>query len=75
MSIKFFIWGGVFWVGGGGEFRFYFYGRTDFSDLCRVHVHSSQKSSDFMPRRALSDRAADMFRACSPETYHTRIMR
>ena len=27
--------GGVFWVlgGGGGECRFYFYGRADFSDL------------------------------------------
>ena len=36
MSIKFLVFrGGVFWVlgGGGGECRFYFYGRADFSDL------------------------------------------
>ena len=35
MSIKFLILGGVFWVwgGGGGECRFYFYGRRDFSDF------------------------------------------
>ena len=35
MSIKFLLLGGggVFWVlGGGGECRFYFYGRTDFSE-------------------------------------------
>ena len=33
MSIKFLVLGGgVFWVFGGGECRFYFYGRTDFSD-------------------------------------------
>ena len=30
MSIKFRVLGGVFW--GGGECRFYFYGREDFSD-------------------------------------------
>ena len=33
--------GGVFWdlfwdLGGGGECRFYFYGRDDFSDFCRL---------------------------------------
>ena len=36
MSIKFLLLGGggVFWVfGGGGECRFYFYGREDFSDM------------------------------------------
>ena len=35
MSIKFLVLGGgVFWVwGGGGECRFYFYGRADFSDI------------------------------------------
>ena len=35
MSIKFLVLGGgVFWVfGGGGECRFYFYGRADFSDF------------------------------------------
>ena len=30
--------GGVFWVlggGGGGECRFYFYGRADFSEVCQ----------------------------------------
>ena len=34
--------GGVFWVfGGGGECRFYLYGRADFSDFWLVtHVHS-----------------------------------
>ena len=34
MSVKFpFFLGGGFWVlGGGGECRFYFYGRADFSD-------------------------------------------
>ena len=33
MSIKFLVLeGGVFWVLGGGECRFYFYGRADFSD-------------------------------------------
>ena len=33
MSIKFLVLGGgVFWVLGGGG-RFYFYGRTDFSDF------------------------------------------
>ena len=33
MSIKFLVrGGGVFWVLGGGECRFYFYGRADFSD-------------------------------------------
>ena len=35
MSIKFLVLGGggVFWVlGGGGECRFYFYGRGDFSE-------------------------------------------
>ena len=35
MSIKFLVLGGgVFCVLGGGECRFYFYGRADFSDLC-----------------------------------------
>ena len=34
MSIKFLVLGGVFWAfGGGGECRFYFYGREDFSDF------------------------------------------
>ena len=35
MSIKFLVLGGggVFWVLGGGECRFYFYGREDFSEL------------------------------------------
>ena len=35
MPIKFLVLGGVvFWVfGGGGECRFYFYGREDFSDF------------------------------------------
>ena len=35
MSIKFLLLGGggVFWVLGGGECRFYFYGRADFSDF------------------------------------------
>ena len=32
MSIKFLVFGGGFWVW-GGECRFYFYGRGDFSDL------------------------------------------
>ena len=38
MSIKFLVLGGGgilgfgFWGGGGGECRFYFYGRADFSD-------------------------------------------
>ena len=34
MSIKFLVLGGggVFWVFGGGECRFYFYGRADSSD-------------------------------------------
>ena len=30
--------GGVFWVLGGGECRFYFYGRADFSDF-PPHTH------------------------------------
>ena len=34
MSIKFLVLGGgVFWVLGGGEGRFYFYGRGDFSEI------------------------------------------
>ena len=36
MSVKFPFFGGGFW-GGGGECRFYFYGRADFSEKCRVH--------------------------------------
>ena len=32
MPIKFLVLGGVFWLL-GGECRFYFYGREDFSDL------------------------------------------
>ena len=32
MSIKFLVFGGGIWVWGGGECRFYFYGRADFSD-------------------------------------------
>ena len=34
MSTKFLLLGGGVW-GGGGECRFYFYGREDFSDLNR----------------------------------------
>ena len=33
MSIKFLLLFWVFWGGGGGECRFYFCGREDFSDL------------------------------------------
>ena len=39
MSIKFLVLGGgVFWVfgGGGGECRFYFYGRAEFSEISKV---------------------------------------
>ena len=39
MSIKFLVLGGVFWVffwGGGGKCRFYFYGREDFSESYKV---------------------------------------
>ena len=32
MSIKFLVLGGVFWVRGGRECRFYFYGRGAFSE-------------------------------------------
>ena len=32
MSIKFLVLGGVFWGFGGGECRFYVYGRADFSE-------------------------------------------
>ena len=39
MSVKFPFFGGGFW-GGGGECRFYFYGRADFSDLKNFHQHS-----------------------------------
>ena len=43
MSIKFrVLGGGVFWVlGGGGECRFYFYGRGDFSDKMRFAKRGS----------------------------------
>ena len=39
MPIKFLVLGGgVFWVfgGGGGKRQLYFYGRSDFSDLCQT---------------------------------------
>ena len=32
MPSKFLVWGGYFGLLGGGECRFYFYGREDFSD-------------------------------------------
>ena len=33
MSVKFPLFWAGFWGGGGGECRFYFYGRADFSDF------------------------------------------
>ena len=39
MSIKFLVLGGgILGFLGGGECRFYFYGREDFSDIGRVQV-------------------------------------
>ena len=47
ISIKFLVsGGGVFGVlGGGGECRFYFYGREDFSELSGTFSHSQRKTS------------------------------
>ena len=37
--------GGILGLGGGGECRFYFYGRADFSDLCSDAVNDSPEFS------------------------------
>ena len=61
MSIKFLVLrggGGVFWVwGGGGESRFYFYGRADFSEICGF-------SSDLYPKVTFESifRVSEFFR-------------
>ena len=48
MSIKFLVlggWGGILAFGGGGECRFYFYGRADFSDFHFDDKGKSEKIS------------------------------
>ena len=45
MSIKFRVLGGG--LGGGGEWRFYFYGREDFSELFR-HAWRQSKVHSFL---------------------------
>ena len=47
---------------GGGECRFYFHGRADFSEL-------------FISRDTCSDRIARVFRACFSMGYRTSIAR
>ena len=62
MSIKFSVLGGgAFWVfgGGGGQCRFYFYGRADFSDLWHF-IHTR------IPRVLLSDLRGG---SCLPELH------
>ena len=42
MSIKFLVfWGGILVFFGGGKYRFYFYGRGDFSDFRQNQEYSS----------------------------------
>ena len=64
MSIKFLVLGGgVFWVWGGGECRFYFYGREDF---LREGVKSA-RGETAIPRRA--DHTRNMFGTSLHTTY------
>ena len=57
MSIKFLVLGGggYFGFGGGGECRFYFYGRADFSEICanRSVPIDPQKKKYFHSVRAI----------------------
>ena len=47
MSVKFpFFW--VFFLGGGGECRFYFYGRADFSEHCAARVGRVARQNVFV---------------------------
>ena len=46
MSIKFLVLGGgAFWVWGGGECRFYFYGRGDFSEIAPREAKNNLKKN------------------------------
>ena len=70
MSIKFLVLGGggVFWVflGGGGECRFYFYGRADFSEQRVEHWaapqrnHPNRQSILFLARTMFSEGGVSM---------------
>ena len=50
MSVKFPFFGGGFWGGGGGECRFYFYGRADFSDISFHNKTCDNKIRGFLDR-------------------------
>ena len=60
MSVKFLLFG-FFFLGGGGECRFYFYGRADFSEfptatnLIQIaESQNRQKQSTMLPARCVA---------------------
>ena len=77
MSVKFLLLGGGVggvW-GGGGECRFYFYGREDFSEVSMCKVSRRCPAAILViSRDTCSDGIAKMFCACFME-YRTIIAR
>ena len=74
MSIEFLVLGGggAFWVfGRGGEGRFYFYGREDFSELCPLSRKLEKNATPYRSLRALRLPQSDlkMSKKCLPRHF------